>query len=161
MSKWRSIPNVEAADLADKLQALDWSWNTDAAPAVVERFGWHTVSSRPRRITLETGFGPDGGTIRAKNGQVTGIELRLTDFADAGENVEVAMAFDNIAAAISAKLGEPTGRVAGPLLQYRWAGAEATVVLQPSADSVWLHLVTNARLAADDRNIALDEQGLL
>ncbi|MFD3427282.1 DUF6301 family protein [Nocardia fluminea] len=89
------------------------------------------------------------------------IELQLTDFADAAEKIEVATAFDNFGAAVSARLGSPTARVAGPPLQYRWAGAEATVVLERSAASVWLYLITNARLAADDRNIELDEQGLL
>lgn len=161
MTNWHAMPADEAGDLAGALHALDWSWALDDAPAVVEKFGWHTISSRPRRIMLDIGFGPDSGTIRAKNGQVTGIELQLTDFADTGENAEVSAAFDSIAAAISAKLGEPTARVAGPPSQYRWAGAEATILLERSAASVWLYLVTNARLAADDRNIALDEQGLL
>ncbi|MFF5031923.1 DUF6301 family protein [Nocardia salmonicida] len=161
MTNWHTMPADKAADLAGALHTLDWSWSLDDAPAVVEKFGWHTVSSRPRRITLDTGLGPDSGTIRAKNGQVTGIELQLTDFADASENAQVATAFDSFAAAITAKLGEPIARVAGPPLQYRWAGADATVVLERSAASVWLYLVTNARLAADDRNIALDEQGLL
>ncbi|MEV4207110.1 DUF6301 family protein [Nocardia salmonicida] len=118
-------------------------------------------SQRRRRVTLDIWFGPDSGTIRAKNGQVTSIELQLTDFADTAGNAEVATAFDSFGAAISARLGKPTARVAGPPLQYRWGGAEATVVLERSAASVWLYLVTNARLAADDRNIALDEQGLL
>ncbi|MFD4358058.1 DUF6301 family protein [Nocardia sp. NPDC058518] len=161
MTNWHAMPADKAADLAGALHTLDWSWALDDAPAVVEKFGWHTISSRPRRIMLDTGFGPDSGTIRAKNGQVTSIDLQLTDFADAGENTEVTAAFDSIATAIFAKLGEPTERVAGPPLQYRWAGDEATVVLERSAASVWLYLVTNARMAADDRNIALDEQGLL
>ncbi|MDO3647298.1 DUF6301 family protein [Nocardia mangyaensis] len=161
MTNWRAMPADEAADLAGALHTLDWSWTLDDAPAVVEKFGWHASSSRPRRITLDTGLGPDTGTIRAKNGEVTGIELQLTDFADAGANTEVSAAFDRIAAAISGKLGEPSARVAGPPLQYRWAGPAATVLLERSAASVWLYLVTNARLAADDRNIALDEQGLL
>lgn len=39
----------------------------DDAPAVVDKFGWHTVSSRPRRITLDTLLDPDSGTIRAKS----------------------------------------------------------------------------------------------
>ncbi|MFE3542342.1 DUF6301 family protein [Nocardia sp. NPDC059177] len=161
MANWRALPAGEAAELAGALHTLDWSWQLDDAPAVVEKFGWRTISSRPRRIMLDTGFGPDSGTIRAKNGQVTGIDLQLTEFADAVENTEVTAAFDSIATALTGKLGEPSARVAGPPPQYRWAGAEATIVLERSAASVWLHLVTNARLAADDRNIALDEQGLL
>ncbi|MFD6101494.1 hypothetical protein ACFWFQ_02400 [Nocardia salmonicida] len=39
----------------------------DDAPAVVDKFGWHTVSSRPRRITLDTLLEPHSGTIRAKS----------------------------------------------------------------------------------------------
>ncbi|MFD3705018.1 DUF6301 family protein [Nocardia sp. NPDC058658] len=162
MTNWHAMPADKAADLARALYALDWSWVLDDAPAIVEKFGWHTISSRPRRIMLDVGFGPDSGTIRAKNGQVTSIELQLTDFADnPAENAEVTTAFDSITAAITAQLGEPTARVAGPPMQYRWAGAEATIRLERSAASVWLYLVTNARLALDDRSIELDEQGLL
>ncbi|TCJ94341.1 DUF6301 family protein [Nocardia alba] len=161
MTNWHAMSAEQAAALASGLHTLDWSWSVDDAPAVVEKFGWRTVSSRPRRITIDIGLGPDSGSIRAKNGQVTSIELQLTDFADADENAQVATAFDSFTAAITAELGEPTVRVAGPPPQNRWAGAEATLVLERSAASVWLYLVTNARLAADDRNIALDEQGLL
>lgn len=96
-----------------------------------------------------------------RTSQVTSIELQLTDFADVTEKIEVATAFDRFGAAVFARLGKPTARVAGPPLQYRWAGPEDTVVLERSAASVWLYLITNARLAADDRNIELDEQGLL
>ncbi|WP_409347792.1 DUF6301 family protein [Nocardia fluminea] len=62
--------------------------------------------------------------------QVTGIELRLTDFADEVENAKLATAFAGVATATSAKLGEPTARVACPPVQYRWSGAEATVGLE-------------------------------
>ncbi|MEU4812094.1 DUF6301 family protein [Nocardia fluminea] len=161
MTNWRAMPDDEAADLAAALHSLDWSWEIDDAPAVIERFGWRTVSSRPRWIMLDVGFGEGSGTVRAKKGLVTGIELQLTDFADADGNAQVSAAFDSIAAAIIAKLGEPTTRVAGPPPQLRWAGAEATLLLERAAASVWLYLITNARLAADDRNIELDEQGLL
>lgn len=161
MTNWRAMPADQAAELASALHTLDWSWSLDDAPAVVEKFSWHTISTGPRRIILDIGFGPGSGTIRAEDGQVTGIELQVTDFADAGENAEVSAAFDRITAAISARLGEPTARLAGPPPQYRWAGSEATIRLERSAASVWLYLVTNARLSADDRNIALDEQGLL
>lgn len=161
MANWRAQPADEAADLASALHTLDWSWAIDDAPAVIEKFGWQILSSRPRRIMLDIGFGPDSGAIRAKDGQVTGIELQLSDFADADHDAEVGTAFDDIAAAIAGRLGAPTARVAGPPPQIRWAGARATVVLERSAASVWLYLLTNARLAADDRNIALDEQGLL
>ncbi|MEV6223801.1 DUF6301 family protein [Nocardia fluminea] len=158
MSTWRALPIGQAADLAGELHTLDWSWSMHDAHTIAEQFGWTEISQRPRRVTLDIGFGPDSGTIRAKNGQVTSIELQLTDFTDAPEKIEVATAFDNFGAAVSARLGKPTVRVAGPFLQYRWAGAEATVVLERSAASVWLYLITNARLAADDRNIELDEQ---
>ncbi|WP_336085381.1 DUF6301 family protein [Nocardia sp. SSK8] len=161
MANWRVLPADEAADLAAALHTLEWSWTLDDAPAVVEKFGWQTLSSRPRRIMLDIGFGPDSGAIRAKDGQVTGIELQISDFAGAGQEAEVGPAFDGIAAAITAKLGAPTARVAGPPPRLRWAGTAATVVLERSAASVWLYLTANARLAADDRNIALDEQGLL
>lgn len=161
MTKWRAMPADEAAELAGGLHSLDWSWALDDAPTIVERFGWRAISSRPRWIMLDIGFGEGSGTIRAKNGQVTGIELQLTDFADADQNAEVSASFEGIAAAITAKLGEPTARVAGPPPQLRWAGPKATLVVERSAASVWLYLITNARLAADDRNIELEEQGLL
>lgn len=110
---------------------------------------------------LDVGFGEGSGTIHAKNGQVTGIELQLTDFADADQKAEVSAAFEGFAATITAELGEPTARVAGPPPQFRWPGPNATLLLERSAASVWLHLITNARLAADDRNSELEEQGLL
>ncbi|MEV6216283.1 DUF6301 family protein [Nocardia sp. NPDC051833] len=161
MSTWRTLPIDEAAELAGGLHSLDWSWALDDASTIVERFGWQTISSRPRWIMLDVGFGEGSGTIHAKNGQVTGIELQLTDFADADQNVEVSAAFEGIAAAITAELGEPSARVAGPPPQLRWPGPKATLLLERSAASVWLYLITNPRLAADDRNIELEEQGLL
>ncbi len=161
MTNWQAMPADEAAELASALHGLDWSWALDDASALVEKFGWHTISSRPRGMMLDIGFGLDSGSINAKNGQVTGIELQLTDYAEAGENAQVTAAFDDIAAAITTKLGEPTARLTGPPPQYRWAGGKATIVLIRSAASVWLNLTTNSRLAADDRNIELEDQGLL
>ncbi|MFE5479016.1 DUF6301 family protein [Nocardia sp. NPDC056541] len=161
MTTWRTMPSADAADLSGRLAALDWSWNIDDAPAIVEQFGWQTISSRPRRIMLDTGFGPDSGTIQAKSGDVTRIELQLTDYAEASEKLAVKTAFADYAQAISERLGEPTAQVTAPTPQIRWAGAETTVVLILSATSIWLNLVTNTRLAADDRNLQLDNQGLL
>ncbi|MFD6397893.1 DUF6301 family protein [Nocardia sp. NPDC060249] len=161
MTAWRTMPSADAADLADRLADLDWSWNIDDAPAIVEEFGWHTISSRPRRIMLDTGFGPDSGTIQAKNGEVTRIELQLTDYAEPSEKPAVKTAFTDYAQAISERLGEPTAQVTASTPQIRWAGAETTVVLILSTASIWLNLVTNTRLAADDRNLQLDNQGLL
>ncbi|MFE9787962.1 DUF6301 family protein [Nocardia salmonicida] len=158
MTTWRAMPSADAADLAGRLRTLDWSWTMDDAPAFVEQFGWATISQRPRRIMLDTGFGPDSGTIQAKNGEVTRIELQLTDYA---EKPELRTAFTDFAQAITTELGEPTARVKAPTPQYRWAGPDTTVVLILSAASIWLHLVTNTRLAADDRNLQLDNQGLL
>ncbi|MEU4706116.1 DUF6301 family protein [Nocardia salmonicida] len=161
MSNWRAMPTDQAAELAGELHALDWSWSMDDAPAIAEQFGWNTLSSRPRRIMLDTGFGPDSGTIQAKNGDVTRIELQLTDYAESTEKPELKTAFTHFAQAITTELGEATGRVKAPTPQYRWAGPDTTVVLILSAASIWLHLVTNTRLAADDRNLELDNQGLL
>ncbi|UGT53468.1 DUF6301 family protein [Nocardia asteroides] len=159
MTNWRTMPTDQAANLATRLHGLDWSWTLDDAPTIIEQFGWRTVSSRPRRIMLDIGFGPGSGTIQAKNGEVTRIELQLTDYAD--EKPEMKATFTGLAQAIGEKLGEPTARVNAPTLQYRWAGTDSTVVLILSAASIWLHLDTNARLAADDRNLELDNQGLL
>lgn len=161
MTTWRTMPADDAADLAGRLRTLDWSWSMDDAPAIVEQFGWATISQRPRRIMLDTGFGPDSGTIQAKNGEVTRIELQLTDYAESTEKPELKTAFTHFAQAITTELGEATGRVKAPTPQYRWAGPDTTVVLILSAASIWLHLVTNTRLAADDRNLELDNQGLL
>ncbi|MEV0131064.1 hypothetical protein AB0H83_21695 [Dactylosporangium sp. NPDC050688] len=41
------------------------------------------------------------------------------------------------------------------------AWTETTLLLQLLPTSVWLSVVTNARLAADDRNVELHAQGLL
>ncbi|MFC4377438.1 DUF6301 family protein [Nocardia halotolerans] len=161
MSTWPTMPTEQAADLAGELRALDWSWTMDDAPAVVERFGWHAVSSRPRRIMLDIGFGPGSGTIQASDGEVNRIEIQLTAYAETAGTPELKSAFTDFAQAIRTKLGEPTAYVEAPSPQYRWAGAQATLVLVLSATSIWLHLVTNARLADDDRNLELDEQGLL
>ncbi|MEU3010771.1 DUF6301 family protein [Nocardia asteroides] len=161
MTNWRAMPAEEAGDLAKALHSLDWSWALDDVSAVAEKFGWHIISSRPRRIRVDTEFSRDSGTFRAKDSQVTRIDLQLTDYAAPDQNAEVSASFDGISAAITAELGEPTARVAGPPPQLRWAGTEATLVLERSAASVWLYLITNARLTADDRNIELDELGLL
>lgn len=161
MTNWRTMTADEAADLAGALHALDWSWALDDAPTVAEKFGWHIISSRPRWIRVDTSIGPDSGAFRAKDGQVTEIDLQLTDYAHPDQIPEVSASFNGMSAAITAKLGEPTARVAGPPPQLRWAGPKATLVLERSAASVWMYLITNARLAADDRNIELEEQGLL
>ncbi|MEV6062069.1 DUF6301 family protein [Nocardia asteroides] len=161
MTNWRAMPAEEAADLAKALHSLDWSWALDDAPAVADKFGWHISSSRPRRIRVDTAFGPDSGAFRAKDSQVTRIDLQLTDFAGPDQLAEVPACFDGISAAITVELGEPTARVAGPPPQLRWAGPKATLVIERSAASVWLYLIINARLADDDRNIELDELGLL
>ncbi|WP_280344598.1 DUF6301 family protein [Nocardia neocaledoniensis] len=86
-------------------------------------------------------------------------ELRALDWSWTA--AKVGTAFTDFAQAITATLGEPTAQVKAPTSQYRWGGSDATVVLIRSAASVWLHLVTNSRLAADDRNLQLDQQGLL
>ncbi|WP_280221592.1 DUF6301 family protein [Nocardia neocaledoniensis] len=161
MSTWRAMPTDRAADLATRLYGLDWSWTSGDAPTIVEQFGWRTVSGRPRRIMLDIGFGPGSGTIQVKSGEVNRIELQLSGYAEAEEKPEVKAAFTGLAQAIGEKLGEPTARVKEPTPQYRWAGPNTTVVLILSAASIWLQLVTNARLAADDRNLELDNQGLL
>ncbi|MFI5502086.1 DUF6301 family protein [Nocardia asteroides] len=161
MPTLRTIPIDQAADLADKLSTLDWSWTSADAPSIAEQFGWTVIAQRPRWIMLDTGYGPGSGTFRAKNGQVTEIELQLTDFADPAQNTEVAATFDSITATIAGQLGTPSRYDAVPPPQCRWVGPHATLVLKRSASSVWLHLITNARLADDDRNIELDELGLL
>ncbi|MGW5441170.1 DUF6301 family protein [Nocardia asteroides] len=161
MTDWRALPAEETADLAKALHSLDWSWALDDVSAVAEKFGWHIISSRPRRIRVDTAIGPDSGTFRAKDGQVTRIDLQLTDFATPDQNAEVSASFDGMSAAITAELGEPSAHVAGPPPQLRWAGPEATLVIERSAASVWMYLITNARRADDDRNIELDELGLL
>ncbi|MEU5408158.1 DUF6301 family protein [Nocardia asteroides] len=161
MRTFRSIPIDQAADLADKLSTLDWSWTLADAPAIAEQFGWTVITQRARWIMLDTGYGPGSGTFRAKNSQVTEIELQLTDFDTPDQNAQFSATFDSITAAITEKLGTPTMDDAVPPPQYRWAGPKATIVLKHSAASVWLYLITNARLADDDRNIELDELGLL
>src|SRR3546814_6297383 len=71
MSAWRALPIGQAAELAGERHALDWSWSMHDAHTIAEQFGWTEISQRPRRVTLDIGLGPESGTIRAKNGQVT------------------------------------------------------------------------------------------
>ncbi|MGW0433386.1 DUF6301 family protein [Micromonospora sp. NPDC003197] len=155
------MPPADVVEVATRLRALDWSWQMVDAPKISTAFGWDTISSRPRRLILDTGLGPDSGNIQAKNGQVVRIEVQVTDFADAATQHRVAEAFEAVAEAMSEKFGVPTAAQSGPPAQLRWAGPETTLLLNRLTASVWVALVTNARLAADDRNIELEEQGLL
>jgi hypothetical protein len=78
--------------------------------------------------------------------QVTGIELRLTDFADEVENAKLATAFAGVA---TSPVRPYSSACPGPRPQ---SGSNTCRL------GVAVYLVTNARLAFDDRNIALDEQ---
>ncbi|WP_280234054.1 DUF6301 family protein [Nocardia cyriacigeorgica] len=161
MTEWRALSEGEVTDLATRLRSLEWSWQVADGPELAERFGWRVLLSEPEWVLLDTGLGTGSGEIRGEEEKAVAIEVRVTEFADATERARTRDAFALMADALTDALGAPSARIPGEFPQIRWAGAESTLVLQDMAVSVVLTLVTNARLAADDRNAELEEQGLL
>ncbi|MGW5313600.1 DUF6301 family protein [Nocardia thailandica] len=163
MTEWQTTPAPEVAALATRLRDLDWSWQLADAPRLAAEFGWRVVSERPGWVMLDTGFGTGSGTIFADDGRVERIEIRVTGYAEdteAGRTL-VRDASAELEEAIEGALGAPTARVVDDPVQIRWAGAGATLVQARQELSVWLWLVTNEALAADDRDAEVDVQGLL
>ncbi|MFC4124725.1 DUF6301 family protein [Nocardia rhizosphaerae] len=160
MSEWRSPSATELTELVTRLRALDWTWILSDVPALAERFGWRVLVSRPNWVLLDTGLGAGSGKVHGADGAATRIETRLTDFVE--ENADGAQrirtAFAELAGVITAAIGEPTTRIPGQWPQVRWVGEDSTLVLAQSAVSVVLSLVTNDRLARDDRNIEVERQ---
>ncbi|WP_278264904.1 DUF6301 family protein [Nocardia sp. AG03] len=152
MSEHRELTTTELTDLATALRELDWSWQLADVPALAARFGWQVVLARPNWVMLDTGLGTSSGKVHGADGRAVRIETRLTEFAteDAEGAERIGTAFAELSAVLIAALGAPTGRPT----QLRWPGPTTTVVLALSPVSVVLSLVTNDRLAQDDRNVA-------
>lgn len=163
MTRWRVMPGTEIAELGTRLQSLNWSWLVADGPRLATEFGWRVVHSDANWVMLDTGFGLGSGEIRGRNGKAEVIEVRVTDFAEesATGRERIRDAFAALGESLTEALGEPTARIPGEFPQLRWAGEDHTLVLNELAVSVVLKLVDNARLARDDRNVELDEQGLL
>ncbi|WP_054815800.1 DUF6301 family protein [Nocardia arizonensis] len=159
----RVIAAADLTGLVIRLRALDASWHLTDAPVVAEAMGWRTLVSRDRWVLLDTGFGPGSGKFHAEDGRVVRIEVRLSDFAaDTPEgHAWVAGIFDEAVATVAAAIGAPDDSRPDDGARVRWAGPEVTLMLQRTPVSVLLWWITNARLAADDRNIELEDQGLL
>ncbi|MGW6423884.1 DUF6301 family protein [Nocardia sp. NPDC055053] len=160
MTEWRIPSATELTDLATGLRDLDWSWNLADAAELAARFGWRVVVSRPNWVMLDTGLGVGSGKVHGEDGKAVRVETRLTDFVE--ENTagteRIRTAFAELAGVLTDVLGAPTARIPGEWPQIRWAGPAATVVLAQSPVSVVLYLVTNARLAMDDRSIEVEKQ---
>ncbi|MET7768685.1 DUF6301 family protein [Nocardia sp. NPDC005366] len=157
------LPAADLVDLAVRLRALEPVLRLADAPAVAQTFGWRTLASKPRWVLLDAGFGPGSGKFHAEDGTVVRIEVRLTDFAadDPEGHAWVAAAFDDTVEVLTGAIGTPDPSTPGVSEQARWIGPETTLVLRRSPVSVLLSWVTNTRLAADDRNIELEDQGSL
>nr|WP_228537057.1 DUF6301 family protein [Nocardia sp. XZ_19_231] len=142
------------------MRDLDWSWELSDVPELVAEFGWRAVVSRPNWVMLDTGLGVSSGKVHGEDGRAVRIETRLTDFVDedAAGTARLRTVFADTAGVLTEVLGEPTSRIPGQWPQIRWAGPAQTVVLAQSPVSLVLYLVTNARLAADDRNIEAEKR---
>lgn len=159
MTEWHTPSATELADLATRLRDLDWSWELSEVPELAAEFGWRVVANNPNWVMLDTGLGVGSGKVHGEDGNAVRIETRLTDFVeeDAAGTARLRMAFAEMTGALTEALGAPTARIPGRWPQIRWAGPAQTVVLTQSPVSVVLFLVTDARLAADDRNIEVEK----
>lgn len=163
MTQWHAMSDAEIAELGTRLRSLDWSWQVADGPQLATEFGWRVLHSDANWVMLDSGFGLGSGEIRGKEGKAEVIEARVTDFAEesAAGRERIRDAFAAMGEALAQTLGAPTARIPGEFPQLRWAGTNHTLVLHELAVSVVLKLVDNTRLARDDRNVELEEQGLL
>lgn len=163
MTEWRSLTAPEVADLAVRLQSLEWSWLLTDVPALAAEFGWAVERIGPSSARLDTGFGMASGEVSGGSEHPGRIRVQVTDFADddAAGRAWVRDAFTDMAIAITGALGPPTLREPGKEAEIRWAGAQTTVRLWQFTSSVSLFLMTNALLAAEDEITEMDEKGLL
>jgi hypothetical protein len=159
VTEWRAPSATELADLATRLRDLDWSWELSDVPELVAEFGWRVVVTRPNWVMLDTGLGIGSGKVHGEDGKAVRIETRLTDFVeeDAAGTARLRAVFDEMTGVLTEVLGEPAALIPGRWPQIRWAGQAQTVVLAQSPVSVVLYLVTDARLARDDRNIEVEK----
>lgn len=160
MTEQHEPSTTELADLATRLRDLDWSWELNDVPDLTAEFGWRAVVSRPDWVILDTGLGVGSGKVHGEDGKAVRIETRLTEFVEEDEAgaEDLRTTFDEITDVLTEVLGHPTARIPGQWPQIRWAGPARTVVLVRSPVSVVLYLVTNTRLAADDRNVEFEKR---
>ncbi|UAK33167.1 DUF6301 family protein [Nocardia asteroides] len=160
MTEWRALTDSEIVDLAVGLRALDASQPMDAIPRLAGSFGWKVLTVHPDRAMLDAGFGMASGKIHGRSGSIADIKLRVTDFApnDAEGQARSRDAFVAMVAALTGALGEPTARIPGPTAEVRWAGPEATLVLEDLGRSVQLSLVANYWLKLHDQAVELEGQ---
>ncbi|MFQ6329641.1 DUF6301 family protein [Nocardia sp. CWNU-33] len=163
MTGWRALTDDEIVELTTGLRSLDWSWQLQDVPAIAARFGWQVLVTRPDWVMLDCGFGLSSGAVEGRDGVVESIKLMVTDSAseDAAGRALVRDAFVSMADTITGAFGEPTARIPGDVAQIRWAFPETTLRLKNLAHTVQLTYQTNASLAALDRSIEFERQGLV
>ncbi|MGY4103829.1 DUF6301 family protein [Nocardia sp. R16R-3T] len=155
----------EIIELATGLRSSDWSWQLQDMPAIAARFDWKVLMTRKDWVMLDCGFGLSSGAVTGRDGVAESIELMVTGSAreDATGRAMVRDAFVRMAEAITGALGEPTARIPGETAEIRWASPETTLLLKnlSLAHTVQLTYQTNASLAAFDRSIEFERQGLI
>lgn len=163
MTEWRALSDDEIVELAGRLRSVNWPCPLDDIPELAATFGWEVKSSRPEWVRLDSGFGRASGMVEAEDGTAVELTLQVTDFADKDQagRAQTLDTFVRMTNALTGALGEPTARIPGESAEVRWAGADATIVLSDLDITVQLALVANSRLAAHDRTIDLQEQGLI
>lgn len=163
MTEWRALSDDQIVELARRLRSVDWPYPAADIPELAASFGWQVKTTRPEWVRLDAGFGRSSGMIQIDHDQAVDLTLQVTDFVDkdpAGQ-AQASDTFVRMATALTGALGEPTARIPGEDAEIRWAGAEATIVLRNLNVTVQLALIANARLAARDRTIDLQEKGLI
>ncbi|WP_433759746.1 DUF6301 family protein [Nocardia sp. CA-135398] len=162
---WRALTDDEIAELVTGLRTLDWSWQLQEVPAIATKFDWKVLMTRADWVMLDCGFGLSSGAVTGRDGVAESIELMVTDSAseDATGRALVRDAFVRMSGAITGALGEPSARMPGEAAEIRWAFPETTLRLKnlSLAHTVQLTYQTNASLAALDRSIEFERQGLL
>jgi hypothetical protein len=163
MTEWRALTDDEIVELANQLRSLKWPVRLDDVPQLAANFGWEIVTTRPKWVMLDTGFGMSSGKIAVDDGLTTELKVRVTDFVaeDAMGRARVLDTFVRVTTALTDGLGAPTARIPGASAEIRWAGAEATLVLSDLEVSVELALIGNASLAVHDEAVELEEKGLI
>ncbi|MFI6366777.1 DUF6301 family protein [Nocardia sp. NPDC050630] len=164
MVVWRALTDDEIVELATGLPSLDWSWQLQEVPAIAARFDWKVLMTRADWVMLDCGFGLSSGAVTGRDGVAESIKLMVTGSAseDATGQAMVRDAFVRMSGAITAALGEPTARMPGEAAEIRWAFSETTLLLKnlSLAHTVQVTYQTNASLAAFDRSIEFERQGL-
>ncbi|WP_330251619.1 DUF6301 family protein [Nocardia sp. NBC_00565] len=164
MTGWHALTDDEIVELTTGLRSLDWSWQLQDVPAIAARFDWQILMTRKDWVMLDCGFGLSSGSVDGRDGVAESIKLMVTDSAseDATGRAMVRDALVRMTDTITGALGEPTARMPGESAEIRWAFPETTLRLKnlSLAHTVQLTYQTNASLAALDRSIEFEQQGL-